>query len=121
MKDVLPTCTGIEALFTSDHKGNLVTLTTANDKMSKEVFKWHNNFSWTYNGNLAGKSQIKEAVKAAGGFVDAPFRFSIMWNENWEKNPVSTDLDAHCEEPGGDHIYFRSPFVLKKNDIKNPD
>ena len=118
MKDVLPTCTGIEALFTSDHKGNLVTLTTANDKMSKEIFKWHNNFSWTYNGNLAGKSQIKEAVKAAGGFVDAPFRFSIMWNENWEKNPVSTDLDAHCEEPGGDHIYFRSPFVLKKNDIK---
>lgn len=118
MTDVLPNCTGVEALFTSDHKGNLVTLTTANDKSSKEIFKWHNNFSWTYNGNLAGKSQIKEAVKAAGGFVDAPFRFSIMWNEDWSKNPVRTDLDAHCIEPSGDHIYYGSNFVLKRGDIK---
>jgi hypothetical protein len=27
------------------------------------MFKWNNNFSWTFNGNLAGKSQIKQAVK----------------------------------------------------------
>lgn len=117
MKDVLPTCTGIEALFTSDHKGNLVTLTTANDKMSKEIFKWHNNFSWTYNGNLAGKSQIKQAVKAAGGFVDAFFRFSIMWNEDWQENCILTDLDAHCIEPGGDHIYYASNFVKNRNGL----
>ena len=118
MKDVLPNCTGIEALFTADHKGNLVTMTTAKDKESKEIFKWHNNFSWTYNGNLAGKSQIKQAVKAAGGFVDAPFRFSIMWNENWEKKPVFTDLDAHCIEPGGSHICYSSEFRKDRGNKK---
>lgn len=110
MKDILPSCTSVEVFMTADHKGNLVTMTTANNKESKRIFKWPNNFSWTYNGNLAGKSQIKAAVKAAGGFVDAPFRFSIMWNENWEKSPVSTDLDAHCVEPCGDHIYYGSRF-----------
>ena len=110
MKDILPSCTGVEILMTAEHKGNLVTLTTANNKDSKKIFKWPNNFSWTYKGNLAGKSQIKTAVKAAGGFVDAPFRFSIMWNEDWEKNPVSTDLDAHCVEPGGDHICYSSSY-----------
>jgi len=115
MSDVLPNCTGVEALFTSDHKGNLVTLTTANNKLSKEIFKWHNNFSWTYNGNLAGKSQIKEAVKSVGGKVDAFFRFSIMWNENWEQMSVATDLDAHCIEPGGDHIYYASLFLKREN------
>lgn len=114
MKDILPSCTSVEAFMTSEHKGNLVTLTTAENKESKRIFKWPNNFSWTYNGNLAGKSQIKAAVKAAGGFVEAFFRFSIMWNENWEKSPVSTDLDAHCIEPSRDHIYYASPFVKHK-------
>ena len=118
MEKILPTCTSIEAFFTAEHKGNLVTLTTAENKESKKIFKWPNNFSWTYNGNLAGKSQIKQAVKAAGGFVDAPFRFSIMWNEDWEKNPISTDLDAHCEEPSGDHIYYSSPFRKDKGNRK---
>lgn len=110
MKDILPSCTSVEAYFTSEHKNNLVTLTTAENKDSKRIFRWPNNFSWTYNGNLAGKSQIKQAVKAAGGFVDAPFRFSIMWNEDWQKNPVRTDLDAHCVEPSGDHIYYSSTY-----------
>lgn len=117
MTDILPTCTGVELFMTSDHKGNLVTLTTAENKDSKRIFKWNNNFSWTYNGNLAGKSQIKEAVKSAGGFVDAFFRFSIMWNEDWEKRSVSTDLDAHCVEPGGDHIYYQT-FRKDRGDRK---
>ena len=119
MKDILPGCTSIEAYFTSDHKGNLVTLTTAENKDSKKIFKWPNNFSWTYNGNLAGKSQIKQAVKAAGGFVDAFFRFSIMWNEEWQKKKVLTDLDAHCIEPGGDHIYYSSSFRKDRGDGKS--
>lgn len=110
MKDILPNCTSVEAYFTSKHKGNLVTLTTSANKDSKPIFKWHNNFSWTYNGNLAGKSQIKEAVKSAGGFVEAPFRFSIMWNEDGRD---IVDLDAHAYEPSGDHIYYAT-FKGKK-------
>lgn len=81
----------------------MVTITTSEDKDSKHIFKWPNNYSWTYNGNLAGKSMIREEVKKAGGVVDAPFRFSIMWNEDGKD---IVDLDAHCIEPDGHHIYY---------------
>lgn len=103
MQDILPTCTSVEAFLLSKHKNNLVTLTTSVNKESKPIFKWQNNFSWTYNGNLAGKSQIKEAVKAAGGIVDAVLRFSITWNEDGRD---IVDLDAHAVQPDRTEIYF---------------
>ena len=102
MQDILPTCTSVEAFLLNKHEGNLVSLTTANVKESKPIFKWNNNYSWTFNGNLAGKSQIKEAVKTAGGKVDGVLRFSIMWSGDGVDD---SDLDAHCHEPAG-HIYF---------------
>lgn len=103
MKDILPSCTSIEAYVENRMEGNMVTLTKASSDDSKRIFKWHNNYSWTFNGNLAGKSQIKEAVKTAGGAVDGVLRFSIMWAEN---NGDNSDLDAHCIEPSGNTIYY---------------
>ena len=97
MKDILPGSKEIDLWLSVKHKDNFMTLLTSEDKNSKPLFKWSNNFSWTYNGNLTGKSQITTAVKNAGGFVDAPFRFSIMWNENQEA--THCDLDAHCTCP----------------------
>ena len=105
MKDILPGCTSVEVFLLNSHKNNFVTLTTPVNKDSKPIFKWPNNFGWTYNGNLAGKSEIKEAVKAAGGFVNAHFRFSIMWNEDGRS---IVDLDAHAKEPNGTEIYWGS-------------
>lgn len=105
MKDILPGCTSVEAFLLNSHENNLVTLTTPVKKDCKPIFKWGNNFGWTYNGNLAGKSEIKYAVKSAGGFVDAPFRFSIMWNEDGRS---ICDLDAHATEPDGTEIHFGS-------------
>lgn len=105
MKDILPGCTSVEVFLLNSHENNFVTLTTPVNKDSKPIFKWPNNFGWTYNGNLAGKSEIKEAVKAAGGFVNAPFRFSIMWNEDGRS---IVDLDAHAIEPTGHEIYYDS-------------
>ena len=97
MKDILPTCTSVEAYLSNLHDGNLVSLTTANVKESKPIFKWSNNYSWTFNGNLAGKSQIKDAVKTAGGRVDGVLRFSMIWNDGDGRD--NSDLDAWCEQP----------------------
>ena len=105
MKDILPTCTSVEAFLANSHQGNMVSLTTANDPDSKPIFKWPNNYSWTFSGNLAGKSQIKEAVKSEGGKVDGALRFSIMWNEDGKD---ILDFDAHAKEPSGTEIYFGS-------------
>jgi hypothetical protein len=102
MKDILPECTSVEAYFSNKQEGNLVSLTTSNVKESKPIFKWPNNYSWTFNGNLAGKSQIKQAVKTAGGRVDGILRFSIIWNED---SRSIVDFDAHCKTPINE-IYY---------------
>lgn len=108
MKDVLPTCSSVEAFFTGKHQGNLVSLTTASKNgESKPIFKWSNNYSWTFNGNLAGKSQIKEAVKTAGGRVDGVLRFSMIWNEIGSDN---SDLDAWCQQPDRVAIGYNQGF-----------
>ena len=109
MKVILPSCTSVEALLENNHEGNFVSLTTANIKDSKPIFKWSNNYSWTYNGNLAGKSQIKEAVKKAGGRVDGILRFSLIWNDGESKSDHS-DLDAWCLQPYGESIGYSAGF-----------
>ena len=107
MKDILPSCTSVEAYLENHHVGNMVTMTTADNENSKPMFKWSNNYSWTYNGNLAGKSQIRESVKSQGGGVDGVLRFSIMWAEDTKDN---SDLDAHCKEPNNNLIYFSNKY-----------
>jgi hypothetical protein len=86
----------------------MVSLTTANNPDSKPIFKWNNNYSWTFNGNLAGKSQIKDAVKEKGGKVDGVLRFSIMWAEGDASD--NSDLDAWAKEPNGTLIGYSSGF-----------
>jgi hypothetical protein len=115
MKDILPTCTSIEAFFESRMESNLVALTTAKNPDSKKMFKWGNNFSWTFNGNLAGKSMIKEAVKNAGGKVDGVLRCSISWNEDGRS---IVDFDLHAIEPTRNEIYFgRNKYANNKSTL----
>jgi hypothetical protein len=101
MKDILPSCTSVEAFLSNNQQGNLVSLTTANIKESKPLFKWANNYSWTFNGNLAGKSQIKEAVAARGGKVDGVLNIRLAWDSQ-------CDYDLHCIEPDKHHIDYSS-------------
>lgn len=108
MKDILPSCTSVEAFLTSNHEGNLVSLTTANNSKSKPIFKWDNNYSWTFNGNLAGKSQIKEAVKVAGGNITGILRFSQIWNDGDGRD--NSDLDAWCTQPDRQEIGYSEYF-----------
>ena len=99
--NVLPTAREIEVLFESKLTQNMVSLIAPENKDSKTMFKWSNNFCWAYVGNVA--DSMKERVKAAGGKVDGDLRFSIQWNENGMDN---VDLDAHCKTARGSHIYF---------------
>lgn len=108
MKDILPGCTSVEAFLTNQQMDNMVSLTTANNPDSKPIFKWNNNFSWTFNGNLAGKSQIREVVVSKGGKIDGVLRFSAVWNDN--KNSDHSDLDLWCKQPDGEHIGFNTGY-----------
>jgi len=109
MSDILPTCTNIELLMENKFEGNLVNLTTIVEKEAKQIFKWNNPFSYTFNGNLAGKSQIKDAVQSRGGKTDAKVRVSIHF-------PLTTDdYDLHCKEPNGNDIYFSNKRFLHKS------
>ena len=96
MKDILPGCTSIEVFLKNSHEGNMVSLTTANNSDSKPIFKWTNNYSWTFNGNLAGKSQLAEMVEAKGGRTDGAFRFTHSWNE---LEPNQSLMDLHVFMP----------------------
>lgn len=105
ISDVLPTATEIEAYFENRHSGNMVSLIAPEDKDSKTMFKWNNNFGWAYAGNMT--DSMKELVKAAGGKVDGVLRFSIQWNED---GADGSDVDAHCVEPNKNEIYYGDKY-----------
>lgn len=97
IKNVLPTTKGLEVLVENSHLNNFVSLLTAVNKDSKSMFKWNNQFSWSYTGGIT--DSIKERVKQAGGRVDGELRVSLSWS-NYD------DLDIHVIEPNRNHIYY---------------
>ncbi|NJM90996.1 MAG: hypothetical protein HC863_01620 [Myxococcales bacterium] len=107
MAEVLPDTTSMELLLKSVHLGNLVSLTAPLHPEPKQLFRWDNDFAWSYAGNVA--DSIAERVKKAGGKVEgAVLRVSLSWFN-------TDDLDLHVHEPPGrgvasvsDHIYFRN-------------
>lgn len=96
MADVLPLAASINVLVKNAHQGNFVSLTAPVNENVAPLFKWDNNFAWSYDGNIT--DSIKERVKTAGGDTDAPLRVSLAWF-----NPDDLDLAAQC--PDGT-IYF---------------
>lgn len=92
----------LEMQLSNTHKNNLMTLVAPTDEKAPSIFKWNNNYSWSYNGNITDSS-MKDNVKALGGKVDGILRGSIQWNET--KSDNQNDLDIHCKSPRS-HIYF---------------
>ena len=96
ISDILPTASNLEVYLERRHKPNLVSLITSVDPTCANLFKWSNNFTWSYVGDVA--DSIKEKVKAAGGNVTGDVCCRLAWYNH-------DDLDFHMEEPV-DHIYF---------------
>jgi hypothetical protein len=97
LQNILPKATSIEVMLENRHTSNLVSLIAPVHKEAKGMFKWPNNFSWSYTGEMA--DSMKERVKSAGGKVDGDLRCSLAWF-NYD------DLDLHMIEPGGYEIFF---------------
>lgn len=100
-ENILPSATRIEAFLENRQMGNMVSLIAPKVRGSKTMFKWGNNFSWAYSGNIA--DSMKERVKAFGGNVEGVIRFSLQWNDDGDNQ---NDFDAHCVEPNGNEIFF---------------
>lgn len=108
VENILPTVSNIELFLENRHAPNFMSIIAPKTAGSTHMFKWNNNFSWAYTGNIT--DSMKERVKAAGGNVGGVLRFSIQWNEGGDNN---NDFDAHCKEPGPYHIYY-----ARKRDIQ---
>ena len=93
---VVPQASTMEVFVKNSMQKNLMSITAPVHEDVNPLFKWDNNFGWTYNGNIT--DAIKERVKAAGGRVDADIRVSLAWY-NFD------DLDLHALCPYG-HVYF---------------
>jgi len=108
VEKVIPTSKSIEVLLENNHLPNMVSLITSVNSDAKSLFKWNNNFSWSYTGGIT--DSIKEKVKAAGGNVDGELRVSLSWF-NYD------DLDIHVTEPNGNRIFFNNRISLSRGQL----
>ncbi len=97
LADILPKATGLELMVENGHMGNFMSLIAPVDPTALGMFKWGNNFSWSYTGDVA--DSMKERVKAAGGNVTGDLCCRLSWE-------YRDDLDFHMHEPHSGHIYF---------------
>lgn len=105
ISDILSKATSVEIMLENRHSGNLVSLVTAADPTAGKLFKWPNNFSWSYNGDVA--DSIKERVKKAGGNITGELCCRLAWD-------YTDDLDFHMHEPAG-HINYTNRRRLSPN------
>lgn len=96
MTHVLPEATGLEVLFKNRHVGNLMSLTAPVHPEPKQLFRWTNDFAWSYGGNVAD-SYLRQQVQKLGGRVDGVLRFSHMWNHIGRNASL---MDLHVFMPG---------------------
>jgi len=96
VEKILPKVTSVELMLKNSHAANFVSLTAPVHSGVSKLFKWNNDFAWSYSGNIAD-SDLRKAVQDRGGRVDGVFRFSHQWN--YDKRNVSL-MDLHVFMPG---------------------
>lgn len=98
LETVLPRAAKVQLYLETSQFGNFMSLTAPVHSEVKQLFRWNNDFAWSYDGNVA--DSIKARVKRAGGRVEnVTLRASLAWFNH-------DDLDLHAYEPDGTHIYF---------------
>ncbi len=97
LNNIVPNISSLEVIMENNHVNNLVSLIAPVHSDAKNMFKWNNKFSWSYNGDVT--DSIKERVKKAGGSVVGDLCCRLAWN-NYD------DLDFHMTEPDRSHIYY---------------
>lgn len=97
IKEIVPKADSISIMPENQHIPNFMSVIAPDDSTAPSIFKWKNNFSWSYNGEVT--DSIKERVKSAGGNIEGIIRCSLSWF-NYD------DLDIHVKEPNGHLIYF---------------
>jgi len=99
LNGMLGDITSMEVLLKGEHLDNLMSLTAPVYPDPQQLFRWGNDFAWSYAGNIA--DSIKERVRKAGGKVTGvQLRASLSWFN-------LDDLDIHVRGPGG-HISFNN-------------
>lgn len=78
INQIVPKAESIEVMLENKHINNMMSLIAPTYLDAVPIFKWGNNFSWTYNGEVA--DSLRDKVAKAGGRVDGVLRFSHTWN-----------------------------------------
>jgi hypothetical protein len=95
---ILPKTKQVQLYLDNGLLGNFVSMTAPVHEESASLFRWNNDFAWSYDGNVA--DSIKDKIKRAGGTVEGvAMRVSLAWF-NYD------DLDIHCIEPSGNHVFY---------------
>lgn len=105
IREIVPRVDKIEVMFENKHRGNLVSLIAPKHPMQTPLFKWQNEFSWAYVGDVT--DSIKERVKKAGGNVTGDVCCRLAWYNR-------DDLDFHMREQNYE-IYFANRRNLSPN------
>lgn len=100
VENIVPKARCMHVDLSHRHQGNFVSMTAPQHTGVEALFKWGNNFAWSYAGEVA--DSIKARVEKAGGNVKAKNRISLSW---FNKD----DLDIHITEPDENHIFYGNP------------
>lgn len=102
---IMPKAKKVEALVENKHLANFVTMTAPVHGDSGGLFKWGNDFAWSYDGDIAD-SDMRAAVQAKGGRVDGAFRFTHSWNHKGRRN--GSLMDLHVFMPGNSKSFDKN-------------
>ena len=103
-RDVLPKSRSLSLYLDNGLAPNFVSMTAPAHADSKSLFRWPNDFAWSYDGNVA--DSIRERVKRAGGTVEGvAMRVSLSWG-NYD------DLDLHI------YTRFEHIWYVDKGDAR---